>query len=56
MQVRVVIDQPWDVKADVLVVPVLGPLVAIPLQAALLPWMKRRRLRKFVRDTTPRKP
>lgn len=39
-----------------LVVPVLGPLVAIPLQAVLLPWMKRRRLRRFVRETTPKKP
>ena len=32
MQVRVVVDQPWDVKADVLVVPILGqPDFAGPL-------------------------
>ena len=34
-------------------VPVVGPLVAIPLQAVLRPWVKRRRLRKYLARTTP---
>lgn len=36
--------------------PVLGTLIAIPTQAALLPWIKRRRLRKYLARTTPPKP
>lgn len=37
-------------------VPVLGTLIAIPAQAVLLPWIKRRRLRKYLARTTPPKP
>ncbi len=38
-----------------MIVPVFGALVAIPAQAALLPWIKRRRLRKYLARTTPPK-
>lgn len=34
-------------------IPILGPLIAIPLNAVFSPWAKRRRLRKYLARTTP---